>query len=248
MKISGVIITYNEESCIQRCIESMLPVVDEVVVVDSFSTDKTKEICEKLSVRFIENKFEGHIQQKNFAMLQAQNDWVLSLDADEELTTELQQSILRVKENGVEQITGFWMNRLNNYCGTWLKHGGWYPDKKIRLWNRREGNWQGNNPHDFVTMVDRQFESRLKGDLLHYTYEKLEDHITQCEKFAKIGGEAAIAKGKKTNILMVYGKPVAKFISDYFFKLGILDGKAGFNAAKYSAYEKYLRYKIIWKG
>jgi glycosyltransferase involved in cell wall biosynthesis len=248
MKISGVIITFNEEKCIERCITSMLSVTDEILVVDSFSTDKTKEICEKLGVRFLENKFEGHIQQKNFAMSQAQNDWVLSLDADEELSVELINSITSIKQSGVGDAKGFWMNRRNNYCGKWLKFGGWYPDKKIRLWNRKHGSWKGNNPHDFVVLTEKKGEGKLKGDLLHYTYYTIQEHITQCEKFAEIGAKAALAKGKKTFLIMVYLKPILKFIESYIFKLGILDGKYGFYAAKYSAYEKWLRYKAIYYG
>ncbi len=248
MKISGVIITFNEEKCIERCINSMLSVTDEILVVDSFSKDKTKEICEKLGVRFLENKFEGHIQQKNFAMSQAQHNWVLSLDADEELSKELKESIISIRQNGVGNTKGFWMNRRNNYCGKWLKFGGWYPDQKIRLWNRNFGSWKGNNPHDFVVLDNKEMEGKLKGDLLHYTYASVQDHIAQCEKFAKIGAKAAIDKGKKTSLMMVYLKPILKFIESYIIKLGFLDGKYGFYAAKYSAYEKWLRYKAIWGG
>jgi glycosyltransferase involved in cell wall biosynthesis len=248
MKISGVIITFNEEKCIERCISSMLSVTEEILVVDSFSTDKTKEICEKLGVRFIEHKFEGHIQQKNFAMSQAKNNWVLSLDADEELTNELKESITAIQQNGVGDAKGFWMNRRNNYCGKWLMYGGWYPDQKIRLWNKDFGSWKGKNPHDFVVLEGQQMEGKLNGDLLHYTYDSIKDHIAQCEKFAEIGAKAALAKGKKTNLILVYLKPVLKFLESYLFKLGILDGKYGFYAAKYSAYEKWLRYKAIWEG
>ncbi|MTI29248.1 glycosyltransferase family 2 protein, partial [Cytophagales bacterium RKSG123] len=149
-KISAVIITYNEEKNIQRCLESLKGVVDEIVVVDSLSTDNTKKICEKFDVHFIENPFEGHIEQKNYAMGCARNDYVLSLDADEALSPKLKESILKVKENWTADFYSF--NRLNNYCGQWIRHSGWYPDKKIRLWDRRKGKWGGKNPHDNVVM------------------------------------------------------------------------------------------------
>jgi len=141
VKISAVIITFNEEKNIGRCLDSLQKVADEIVVVDSCSNDKTCEICEKYGVRFIQNRFKGHIEQKNFAMQQAEYDWVLSLDADEVLSLELTDSILKVKKDWV--IDGYAFNRLTNYCGTWIRHCGWYPDTKLRLWDKRRGRWGG---------------------------------------------------------------------------------------------------------
>ncbi|MFI5135444.1 MAG: glycosyltransferase family 2 protein, partial [Chitinophagales bacterium] len=146
--ISAVIITFNEEKKIARCIDSLNGVADELVVVDSFSTDATVEICKAKSVRFIQHAFEGYIQQKNFAVTQATNDFILSLDADECLSEELRLSILAVKND--LKFDGYIMNRRTNFCGQWIHHSGWYPDRKLRLWNRNKGAWGGTDPHDKV--------------------------------------------------------------------------------------------------
>jgi len=145
-QLSVVIITYNEENNIGRCIDSILPIADDVVVIDSYSTDKTEEIVLTKSCRFIQHTFEGHIEQKNWAISQAKYKHILSLDADEALSPELQKEISSVKENWTKD--GYYFNRLTNYCGKWIKHSGWYPDQKLRLWDSNKGSWGGTNPHD----------------------------------------------------------------------------------------------------
>jgi len=133
IQLSVVIITFNEEKNIARCLDSVATIADDIVVVDSFSTDNTKHICEEKNIHFIEHKFDGHIEQKNWAITQAKHQYVLSLDADEALTKELQVEIIKAKNNW--QYDGYSFNRLTNYCGVWIKHCGWYPDKKLRLWD-----------------------------------------------------------------------------------------------------------------
>ena len=162
VKLSVVIITFNEEKNIARCLESVKDIADEIVVVDSFSKDKTEEICRGYGVKFIEHKFEGHIEQKNYASSQATYQHVLSLDADEALSDELKESIIKVKNdwNGY----GYSMNRLTNYCGKWIHHCGWYPDTKIRLMDKSKGKWDGDNPHDQFIMQDNAEAIQLKGD------------------------------------------------------------------------------------
>src|SRR6516225_8076489 len=144
--VSIVIITFNEEKNIRRCLESVKEIADEIVVVDSLSTDHTKSICKEFGVRFIEQKFLGYIEQKNFALDQAKYDYVLSLDADEAISKELVKSIQEVKQN--PESDGYRMNRLTNFCGKWIKHGSWYPDTKLRVFNRKKARWGGINPHD----------------------------------------------------------------------------------------------------
>lgn len=163
VKLSGVIITYNEERNIERCLESLKGICDEIIVVDSISTDRTKEICLAYGVRFVENPFPGHIEQKNFAMEQASHNYVLSLDADEALSEELRKSIMVIKQNWTSEAYRF--NRFTNYCGQWIKHSGWYPDTKTRIWDRRKGKWGGTNPHDSVLLEANVKPALLKGDL-----------------------------------------------------------------------------------
>mgnify|MGYP006136891077 FL=1 len=242
-KLSAVIITYNEERNIERCIRSLLPVADEIVVVDSFSTDKTEEICKKLNVRFIQHPFEGHIQQKNVALDTASHDFVLSLDADEALTDQLAKSILEVKINPL--FKGYKFNRLTNYCGHWVKHCGWYPDAKIRLVDRRYARWTGTNPHDRLDLKDTLTHGTLKGDLLHYSYNSIDDHYKQIEYFGAIAAKELHAKGGKSNWLIISMKVIAQFIKSYFIKLGILDGKTGFTISRLSAYATYRKYKLL---
>lgn len=240
MKLSAAIITYNEECNIERCILSLLPVADEIFVVDSFSTDKTKEICLRLGARFVENPFEGHIQQKNYALENASHDWVLSLDADEALTEELQKSILEVKNN--PQYNGYRLNRLTNYCGHWVKYCGWYPDTKIRLVKKGKAGWVGVNPHDRLDLTDEQESGFLKGDLLHYSYNTREEHYKQIEYFGDIAARELYEQGKTTNYFILFTKVVAQFIKSFFIKKGFLDGKTGFTISRLSAYATYRKY------
>jgi glycosyltransferase involved in cell wall biosynthesis len=170
--LSAVIITYNEARNIGRCLDSLAGVADEIVVVDSFSTDDTERICRAHGARFVQHAFEGHIEQKNYALAQARYDWVLSLDADEALSDPLRAAILAVKVQA-ERLDGYEMNRLTNYCGQWIHHSGWYPDRKLRLFDRRQGRWGGVNPHDKVLMDSRDQTGRLAGDLFQRCERRL---------------------------------------------------------------------------
>lgn len=243
-QISVVIITFNEEKNIGRCIDSVLPVADDVVVIDSFSSDKTEEIVLEKGCRFIQHQFEGHIQQKNWAITQAQYPHILSLDADEALSETLQKEILAVKE--AWDSDAYYFNRLTNYCGKWIKHCGWYPDQKLRLWDSRKGKWDGTNPHDKFEIFEGGTKKYLKGDLYHYSYYTISQHILQIENFTSISAEEAVRKGKSMNIIGLLLKPIWKFIRDYFFRLGILDGYYGFVICKLSAFATFSKcLKII---
>lgn len=240
VKLSVVIITFNEEKNIGDCLASVAKVADEVVVVDSFSTDRTKSICQQHGVRFIQHAFAGHIQQKNFAMSQASHDVVLSLDADERLDEKLIQEVLTVKSNFVAD--GYSVNRLNNYCGKFVHFGEWNPDWKIRLWDRRKGEWGGENPHDKV-IVQRGNVVKMKGRLLHYTYRNVSDHLIQMQKFSDIAANEAFKKGKRSVFIVhqiLY--PFFIFLKVYFLKLGFLDGYTGYVLAIHAAYYRFLKY------
>lgn len=244
-KLSAVIITYNEERNIGRCLDSLQGVADDIVVVDSFSKDATKTIVQEKGARFIEHAFEGHIQQKNWAISQAQYPHILSLDADEALDSELKEAILKVKENW--QADGYRLNRLTNYCGKWIRHGLWYPDKKLRLWDSRQGAWGGQNPHDTYILEKGSTEKELPGHLLHYSIYTFEEHLAQIRKFTDISSQAAFANGKRSNGLKIVFSPLLKFLRAYFFRLGFLDGKEGWMIARWSAYATYLKYSKLLK-
>jgi glycosyltransferase involved in cell wall biosynthesis len=240
ISLSAVIITYNEERNIERCLVSLQGIADEIVVVDSFSIDKTEEICQQYRVKFIQNKFEGHIQQKNFAISCAANGWILSLDADEALSDELKKSILNIKSQPA--FEGYSMNRLTNYCGKWVKHCGWYPDTKIRLVNRDFAKWTGVNPHDKLEMTNGDNSGFLNGDILHYSYYTRQDHLRQIEYFGGIASRELYEKGIKSSWFKIVYKVVAQFFKSYLLKLGILDGGTGFTISRLSAYATYVKY------
>jgi glycosyltransferase involved in cell wall biosynthesis len=242
--ISAVIITYNEERNIGRCLESLQGIAEDIVVVDSFSKDKTEAICSQYNVRFVQHAFDGHIEQKNWAITQAKYPHVLSLDADEALDDTLKQSILAVKADW--KYNGYSMNRLTNYCGSWVHHCGWYPDTKLRLWDSRLGSWGGDNPHDkFELEKAHNQTSHLKGDILHYSYYTLEDHYKQVTYFTDILAKAQYQKGKKAPLLVLVLSPVVKFIKDYVIKKGFLDGKVGFQICRISAYATFTKYRKL---
>jgi glycosyltransferase involved in cell wall biosynthesis len=242
--VSVVIITFNEEHNIARCLDSVKGIADEIVIVDSFSKDKTREICLSYGAKFIENKFEGHIQQKNFAITQAKYPHILSLDADEALDEKLRNSISEVKKNFVHD--GYYMNRLTNYCGKWVRHSGWYPDTKLRLWDSRKGQWAGINPHDKYELTTGDSNTgRLQGDILHYSYYTVEEHYKQAEYFADIAAKSFFQMGKKATLFKLLINPIAKFLHHYIVHFGFLDGRTGFTIAKISAWSTYLKYRKL---
>lgn len=248
MKLSAVIITLNEERNIRRCIESLQGVADEIIVVDSYSTDNTRIIVESLGARFVEHPFEGHIQQKNFALTCAQHEWILSLDADEALDNTLRASILEVKQSG--KGNGYSMNRLTNYCGHWARHC-WYPDTKVRLIRTGKGMWCGTNPHDRLDLHNEEKAIHLKGDILHYSYYTREEHFKQIEYFGDIVARELFRKQKKVGWPLIFLKVAAQFIKSYFLKLGILDGATGFTISRLSAYgtwRKYAKLKALYSN
>lgn len=239
ISLSVAIITFNEEKNILRCLESVKDVADDVVVVDSFSTDKTEEICLQQGVRFIKHAFEGHIQQKNFAITQARFPYILSLDADEALSEELKKEIKIIKENW--NADGYTVNRLNNYCGKWIRHTGWYPDRKLRLWDSHKGKWTGMNPHDRFEMQKGSKISHIRGDLLHYSYHSISQHIDQINKFSGISARAKFEKGIKIPLVYTLLRVYATFLKKYIIKLGFLDGYYGYIISKLSAHGVFLK-------
>jgi glycosyltransferase involved in cell wall biosynthesis len=243
MKLTGVIITSNEERNIERCLKSLKNVCDEIIVLDSFSSDRTEEICRTYGVKFFQHKFDGHIQQKNRALQLAETNWILSLDADEALTEELSASILKLKQH--QKYDSYSFNRLTNYCGHWVKHCGWYPDAKTRLVKKETAFWTGVNPHDRLEPMNKKQIGHLQGDLLHYSYYTKEDHFKQIDYFGNIASKELFDQGKNISVPMLYLKVLNQFIKSFCIKLGILDGKTGFLISIRSAYATYVKYRKL---
>ena len=244
LKLSGVIITFNEERNIEQCLHSLVNVVDEIIVVDSFSTDNTKAICKRFDVKFIEQKFLGYIEQKNFALTQASYDHIVSLDGDESLSETLQKSIIDLKSNW--KFDGYFANRFNNFCGQWIKHSDWYPNKKLRVFDRRCAEWKGINPHDNVQLHNVKAKSgHLKGDILHKTYQTYSEFNQKTEYFSTIAAKAYYNIGKKAPIWKIIWNPTWAFFKTYFLRLGILDGFNGYVIAVQTANITFLKYSKL---
>ncbi|MFC2080177.1 glycosyltransferase family 2 protein [Bacteroidota bacterium] len=248
IELSVVIITYNEEKNIGRCLDSVKDIADDIVVVDSYSTDRTEDICLEKGARFIQHSFHSHIDQKNWAITQAKFPIILSLDADESLSDALKKSILEVKNNW--KFDGYYFNRLTNYCGKWIRHTTWYPSRKLRLWDSRKGSWGGMNPHDKFILDQNSTKKYLKGDILHYSYYSMDEHLDQLEKFSSIHAQSSFDIGVKTNIFSRGLHTSWRFLNDYIFRLGFLDGRSGFIISKLGAREVYLKYtklRNLWR-
>lgn len=244
--ISAVVITYNEEEDIGRCVESLLPVADEIIVVDSFSTDRTKEICERYNVHFYSRIWEGYSSAKNFGNTLAQHEWILSIDADEALSEELQKSIAAFKKTDPSLTGTFVFNRLTNYSGHWVRHCGWYPDQKMRMWKRGIGNWDGTL-HEQVVFSATTTISHLKGDLLHYSFPSIKDHIQTMNNYSEVASTDLVTRNKKIYfVIHLILNPCYTFISKYFFNLGFMDGYYGFVICSLSAFANFLKYSKAW--
>ncbi len=241
-KISATIITYNEARNIERCLDSLLGLVDEIVVIDSFSTDNTVEICKQKGAKVIRERWMGYAQTKNFANSQTQYEYVLSIDADEALSDELKKSILSIKNN----LSGVYsFNRLTNYCGKWIHHCGWYPDKKIRIFPKSKVTWQGAFIHEEIVILEKIKEQYLPGDLYHYSYYTIREHYKKIEKYAELSVKQMLLDKKKFSWYQPLTSAIGKFLTVYFFRLGFLDGYYGFIIARISAYGSYLKYKKL---
>lgn len=244
--LSVAIITLNEEKNIFHCLDSVKDIVDEIVIVDSFSTDRTREIASQFGVRFIEHAFEGYIQQKNWALQQTAHDNVLLLDADEALSGELKNSILKEKEKSFP-ADAYRMNRCTNYCGKFIKHGLWYPDRKVRLIKKQIGEWGGVNPHDKIVLQAGTEIKRLSGDILHYSYNTIDEHEIQNNKFSSISAEALFQRGKRTNWFKIIINPAWAFINGYFFRFGFLDGFYGYVIARNISHLTFLKHSKLYQ-
>jgi len=249
--ISAAIITFNEENRIRDCLASVHDWCDEIVVLDSHSTDRTREICASFPrVVFAEHDFDGHIQQKNRAIDLTKGDWILSIDADERVTPELAASIQKfVLEN--PNADGARIPRLTVHLGRPIRHGGWYI-ARYRLIRRGRGAWGGENPHDLILLKDRppwkqNLGPVLKGNLIHYSFTDLSDQINTINRFSSIVAFTRSGHGRKFSILKLIYKAPLKFIEQYIMKLGFLDGVPGFIVAASGAFSTFLKWAKMYE-
>ena len=249
IRLSGLVITLNEEKNIGNCIDALKQVTDEIIVVDSFSSDETENICHSKGVSFLQHPFTNYAQQKNVALQAAKCEWVLSVDADEILSATLIREITEWKKNKADSPSGiaaYYIKRRNFYCGQWIKYSGWYPDAKLRLWQKNNGQWEGII-HEQVVLAKGTKTAYLKGELLHHTCNSVAEHIRQINNFTTIEAQRDFQKGIRPTFYHLYLKPLWKFVNTYFIKLGFLDGYYGWLIAKNSAYARHLRYVKLQK-
>ncbi len=240
--LSAVIITFNEGKNISRAIDALQNVVEEIIVVDSFSQDNTKELCQSKGVRFIEREWEGYTATKNFANSLASYAYILSIDADEVISPELANAIQQAKREGLSGC--YSLNRLTNYCGHWIRHSGWYPDEKVRMFPKAQVKWVGEFVHEELDVGELPVH-KLKGDLYHYSYHRPQDHRVRADKYSILTAQKLYVQGKKAGPIKPYLSAVGRFIGMYVLRLGFLDGVVGFRIARISALSNILKYKEL---
>ncbi len=238
MKLSAVIITKNEEKNIARCLDSLQGLVDEIIVVDSYSTDRTKDICSKYnSLTFVEQKWLGYSEQKNFGNTIAENEMILSLDADEAITPKLKKEIQALTDEN--KVYGF--PRLTNYCGKWIYHSGWYPDVQWRIFPKSKAKWNQAPVHEVLEFKDLE-KVKLKHHIEHYSVYSIEQHIDTINKYSSLNAYKILAKSKTGLLTKALFRSIHRFIKIYFLKKAFLDGAEGFYIAGISAYSVFLKY------
>lgn len=242
LPISVVIITLNEEAHIERCIRSV-PFVDDIVVVDSFSTDRTVEIAEKCGARVFQEKWRGFGPQKAFATEQAKHAWVISLDADEALSPELAAEIMEGFVD-LDPEAGYLFPRKSYHLGRWIEYGGWYPDYQLRLYNKTKSQWNSASLHE---KVEVKKTLKMKRDLLHWVFDDLSDQVVTNDRYSSLGAKQLAASGQRFSYLKLIFKPFGKFVETYFFKYGFLDGLPGFIISVGAAYSLFLKFAKLWE-
>ena len=242
--VSACVIAHNEERNLRRCLES-LDWADEIVVVDAFSEDRTREIAREFTDRVFRNPWPGHVEQKNFALDRASHDWIFAIDADEEVSPELRESVLRALMGGDGRYQGYFVTRRVCYLGRWIGHCGWYPEYRLRLFRKSAGRWTGTNPHDRVEVSGST--SRLSGDLYHRPYEDLDAHFETIGRYSAIWAREMSARGRRFHWMDLATRPAFRFFRMFVLRLGFLDGMAGLVASGMGAVYVFAKYGKLWE-
>ncbi|OVE73838.1 hypothetical protein BVX94_02665 [bacterium B17] len=244
-KISACITAGNEEKNIRRCLKSV-SWADEIVVVDSFSSDRTVEICKEFTDRVFKHRWLGYIGQKNLIKDLAHGPWILFIDADEEISDKLREEIIAEFESGrAESYDGYEFPRMVKYLGKWIKHGDWYPDVKLRLFRKNRGVCGGEEPHDRTTVMGPV--RRMKGDLHHYTYTDTSHQIKTIDHFANIAADGFLKRNRKFRISDILVRPASRFIRSYIIRRGFMDGLPGLIIATTTSFGVFLKYAKLWE-
>ena len=241
--LTAAIITYNEEVNIAGALESVAG-VEEIVVVDNGSTDATLEICRRYTDRIFHRVWTGYVDQKNYAAEKSSHDWILSLDADERLSPGLKDEVWRLREAGFKH-SGYRMPRVAHFMGRWIRHGDWYPDPQLRLFDRRQGRWQGGRLHESVKVQGST--GWLQGEIEHYTYRSLFDYLVRLNKYSTLAAADYHQRGRNATALKLLGHPPITFLRGYILKRGFLDGVPGLMVAVMAAVSVYFKYAKLYE-
>ena len=248
MKISATIITFNEEANIGDACKSVAW-ADELIVVDSQSTDQTRQIASSYGARVIKREWPGFVAQKQFAADQASHDWILSLDADERISSDLKTSIETLKQRKENELAdGYLIARRSFYQGRWIRGGGWYPDRQLRLYRKAAGKWQGEFIHESVSMNSGARIEKLSGDILHYSVRDVRHHHQMIgERYAPLAARQMFEQGHRTSVLRIATAAPAAFLRSYILKGGFRDGLAGLSIASFAAHHAFLKNLMLWE-
>jgi len=244
--ISAIIITKDEEKNIAHCLDSLVRIADEIIVIDSFSTDATEKICTSYDkVEFCTSEWKGYSETKNYGNSLAKGKYILSIDADEVVSEELLQSLIKFKsEQNRPEVCSF--NRLTNFCGKWIRHSGWYPDRKIRLWKRELAHWEGR-VHEKPVFTQNVSIVHLEGDLLHYSYHTIGEFRQHTFTYSDLASREIAEKVTRFILLRSILNPLSRFITGYFVRGGFLDGYYGFIICRISAAGVYRKYRNAYR-
>lgn len=248
--LSCCIIAMDEEDRIEACLASVA-FCDEIVLVDSHSKDRTRELAAARGARVLERDWPGHVAQKEFAIRAATHDWVLCVDADERVSDELRTEIEALRAEGFPRHAGWRSPRLVNYLGTWIRHGTWYPDRQLRLFDRRRGRWGGHDPHDRVELEPAATCGELAGDLCHHPYRSFADHLATIDQYTSLMARGMFARGRRAGFFEFFLRPWVRFARFYFLKRGFLLGWKGLVLALLAAHYvrlKYIKLLVLQRG
>jgi glycosyltransferase involved in cell wall biosynthesis len=241
--LSACIVACDEEDRIGACLASVA-FCDDVLVVDSHSRDGTRDVAHRHGARVIERDWPGHVAQKEFAIRQARHDWVLCVDADERISDGLREEIEALRAAGFPGQAGWRMPRLSSWLGRWIRHGSWYPDRQLRLFDRRRGRWAGRDPHDRVELEGRV--GLLRSDLLHHPYRDLTDHLRTIDRYSTTQAGLLFEEGRRAGLHDLVLRPLWRFFRFWVLERAFLDGWRGFVLACLAAHYVRMRWLKLW--